>query len=88
MELLTPYEYRRCSDLKHAVLYPIEIFVYDVLTQKFVAVIRDEQVRYKVNVPKKFFTNVSRHTTCLFRKTDGSAAFLVSPNTLFVTKKG
>ena len=88
MELLTPYEYKRCGDLKHAVLYPVEIFVYDVLTHKFVAVIHDEQISYKINVPKKFFTSVSRHTTCLFRETDGSSAFLVTPNTLFVTKKG
>ena len=63
MELLSPYEYIRCSDLKHTVLYPMEIFVYDVLTHKFVALIRDEQIRYKVNVPKKFFTSVSQYTT-------------------------
>ena len=58
MELLTSCEYRRCSDLKHAVLYPVKHFVYNVLTQKFVALIRDEETRYKVNVPKKLFTDV------------------------------
>ena len=85
---LNPVSYTHLDVYKRQVLYPVEIFVHDVLTHKFIAVIRDEQIRYKINVPKKFFTSVSRHTTCLFRETDGSSAFLVTPNTLFVTKKG